>query len=93
MSSVITITKLPAMQVLISGGSPTVVDVSSVGIPGPTGPQGIQGEIGPANELTVGTVDSGETAAASITGSAPSQTLNLTLPIGPQGEQGPQVLS
>lgn len=35
---------------------------------------------GPANQLSIGTVTSGETAAATITGQAPAQTLNLTLP-------------
>jgi hypothetical protein len=36
---------------------------------------------GPANELTIGTVTQGQPAAATITGQAGSQTLNLTLPI------------
>jgi hypothetical protein len=45
----------------------------------PKGDQGIQGNTGPANTLTIGTVTTG-TAAATITGSAPNQTLNLTLP-------------
>lgn len=43
------------------------------------GPQGDTGPVGPANTLSVGTVTSGPTAAASITGTAPNQTLNLTL--------------
>ena len=53
------------------------------------GAQGIQGVPGPANSLAIGTVETGE-AAASITGSAPSQTLNLTLQQGIQGVQGVQ---
>ena len=50
-----------------------------------TGPQG---EPGPANTLTIGTVQEGEQAAANITGEAPNQQLNLTLPKGEQGDPG-----
>lgn len=35
---------------------------------------------GPANSLSIGSVATGASAAATITGTAPSQTLNLTLP-------------
>jgi hypothetical protein len=55
---------------------------------GPTGPTG---PTGPANTLSVGTVSTlttGASATASITGSAPNQTLNLGLPMGPQGTPG-----
>ena len=51
------------------------------------------GPTGPANVLSVGTVtngSAGSTATATITGTAPSQTLNLTLPTGVQGPQGVQ---
>lgn len=41
---------------------------------------------GPANTLTIGSVDSGDTPAATITGTPPNQTLNLTLQ---RGESGP----
>lgn len=61
------------------------------GDPGSTGPKGDTGATGPANTLTIGTVTTGATgtnAAASITGTAPSQTLNLTLPAGPKGDAG-----
>ncbi|MDG3013536.1 hypothetical protein [Speluncibacter jeojiensis] len=51
-------------------------------VEGPTGPQGPTGLTGPANTLTVGTVASGSPAAASISGAAPNQTLDLTLPQG-----------
>lgn len=47
---------------------------------------------GPANVLTVGTVTTsapGAAAAASITGSAPTQSLSLTIPRGEPGPQGP----
>lgn len=50
---------------------------------GPTGP------VGPANSLVVGSVSAGTSAGASITGTAPNQTLNLVIPIGPTGPQGP----
>jgi hypothetical protein len=65
-----------------------VSDQGPVGPPGPTGPQGnigpagVQGFTGPANELSIGNVTRGETAAATIEGIAPSQTLNLVLPKG-----------
>jgi hypothetical protein len=64
------------------------------GAAGATGSQGIQGvagstgPAGPANTLSIGTVSSGATAAATITGASPSQTLNLVLPKGDTGSQG-----
>jgi hypothetical protein len=68
--------------------------VGENGAPGPQGEQGIQGETGatgapgPANTLSIGTVTDGEQASASITGNAPSQTLNLVLPKGEKGDTG-----
>lgn len=62
---------------------------------GPQGPQGIQGATGatgatgPANELSIGTVSGGGIASASISGTPPAQTLDLVLPTGAQGPQGP----
>jgi hypothetical protein len=53
---------------------------------GPTGPTG------PANTLTIGSVTSGATPSATITGAAPSQTLNLVLAKGDTGIQGNQGL-
>jgi hypothetical protein len=58
----------------------------TTGATGPTGPTGSTGATGPANSLAIGTVTtgaSGSSAAATITGTAPSQTLNLTIPQGP----------
>lgn len=46
---------------------------------GVQGIQGFKGDTGPANALSIGTVTVGPTAAATITGTAPNQTLNLTL--------------
>ncbi|MEO7905184.1 MAG: hypothetical protein ABIR91_05335 [Candidatus Saccharimonadales bacterium] len=72
-------------------------------VPGPQGIQGVQGAIGPqgdpglpgadgaagpANTLIIGTVTMGVTADATITGTAPNQTLNLTLVKGDKGDQG-----
>jgi hypothetical protein len=55
------------------------------------GDRGPVGDTGPANTLSIGTVTTGaagSTASASITGTAPTQTLNLTIPRGDVGEQG-----
>ena len=54
---------------------------------GETGATGATGPAGPANTLSIGTVTDGEQAAASITGDAPNQTLNLTLPAGKSAYQ------
>jgi hypothetical protein len=54
---------------------------------------GAVGPIGPAgqpNSLSIGTVINGTQAAATITGAAPNQKLNLTLPQGLKGDLGPQ---
>ena len=56
-------------------------------IKGPEGDTGPEGPAGPANSLTIGTVGEGA-ADASITGTAPTQTLNLTLPKGDKGDTG-----
>jgi hypothetical protein len=53
---------------------------------GQQGETGATGPSGPANTLSIGTVTTGSAAFATITGTAPTQTLNLVLP---QGEQGP----
>jgi len=72
-------------------------DKGDAGLAGPTGPKGDKGDTGstgltgPANTLTVGTVTTsspGGSADATVTGSAPNQTLNLTIPRGVQGPQG-----
>lgn len=43
---------------------------------------------GDPNTLTIGTVESGDTPSATITGEAPNQTLNLVLPKGDKGDKG-----
>jgi hypothetical protein len=55
---------------------------------GERGPKGIQGDTGPSNILSIGTVTSGVTASATISGTSPSQILNLVLPKGDKGDTG-----
>lgn len=57
------------------------------GIPGQDGENGSPG---PANTLTIGTVQSGDTPSATITGQAPNQILNLVLVKGEKGDTGAQ---
>jgi hypothetical protein len=56
-----------------------------------SGLRGLQGETGPAGpaaDLDIGTVSTGVTASAYITGTVPNQVLNLVLPQGPTGPTG-----
>lgn len=55
-------------------------------------PRGPKGDTGATNVISIGTVTTGaagSSAAASMTGTAPAQTLNLTIPRGDTGAQGP----
>jgi hypothetical protein len=55
------------------------------------GAKGEQGDLGPANTLTVGTVadsEPGSEPEVTITGTAPNQTINFVLPTGDTGPQG-----
>lgn len=52
--------------------------------------KGEKGENGPSNVLTIGSVTSGDTASATITGVSPNQVLNLVLPKGDKGDTGAQ---
>jgi len=61
------------------------------GAKGDKGDRGEQGPPGPACSLQIGTVAATETGTpptASITGDAPNQTLNLTMPKGFKGDKG-----
>ncbi len=49
---------------------------------------GEKGEKGDTNALTIGSVTSGDTASATITGTSPNQVLNLVLPKGDKGDKG-----
>jgi hypothetical protein len=65
--------------VSIENNQAIVVAIGGVGLPGP------------ANSLTIGDIDTleaGEPATASITGTAPNQFLNLGLPEGGKGDKG-----
>jgi hypothetical protein len=83
-SVIVTVAGQSGPSIVATNGDTVAVTVSPAGA---TGPQGVQGATGPANTLTIGTVTSG-TAAATITGTAPSQTLNLVLPVGSTGATG-----
>lgn len=50
---------------------------------------GTDGENGQNNTLAIGTVTSGVSPSATITGDSPNQVLNLVLPKGDTGETGP----
>jgi hypothetical protein len=62
----------------------------SQGIQGNVGPSGPAGPAGPATTLAIGAVSAGTIAQASLTGTAPNQTLNLVLPKGDAGVAGPK---
>lgn len=77
----------------ISGTAPN--QTLSLGIPrgsnGTAGTNGTNGVNGPANSLAIGSVtglSAGATPTATITGTAPSQTLNLGIPAGMAGTNG-----
>lgn len=64
---------------------------SLVGPTGATGATGSTGATGPANTLSIGSVTTGaagSSASATITGTAPTQTLSLTIPRGDTGASG-----
>ena len=68
-----------AADVAVSGAT-AAVSVTQMG-----GDRGPKGDTGPANTLAIGTVTGGATAAATLTGAAPNQTLSLVLPKGDTG--------
>jgi len=69
--------------------NPTVGNGGTVNVSiAATGERGATGQTGPANSLSIGTVSAGTTASATITGTAPTQTLNLVLPKGDTGSTG-----
>ena len=72
-------------QIIVTPPTPVEITVAT----GTVGPQGPTGPTGPANTLAIGTVVNGGSASATITGTAPSQILNLVLPQGPTGAAGP----
>ena len=72
----------------VKGDTGAQGEIGPQGETGATGATGATGPAGPANTLTIGTVTKGTEAAATITGSAPNQTLNLVLPKGDKGDKG-----
>lgn len=81
-------------QVLSYSGTILVITVDRVSGSGTFASWNINvtGEVGSANSLSIGTVTTGaagSSASATITGSAPAQTLNLTIPRGNTGAAGP----
>lgn len=72
---------------IIEGNSNDKDQIRTYLVKGEKGDKGDTGPIGD-NQLTIGTVTSGETASAEITGTSPNQTLNLVLPKGDTGETG-----
>ena len=78
-------------------GEPTIVNLyngrdgqdGQDGQDGERGPIGPTGPTGPSNTLSIGTVEKGVNASATITGTSPNQTLNLVLPQGDTGLTGP----
>jgi hypothetical protein len=82
----------------ITGTSPQqtlnlILPKGDKGDQGERGLKGDTGDPGPANSLAIGTVVSGQTASATITGNPPQQILNFVLPKGDKGntgEQGPE---
>ena len=67
------------------GASGIVADAASA-----VNVKGSVGNPGPANSLSIGTVVPGASASATISGTAPTQELNLVLPKGDTGSQGIQ---
>lgn len=55
---------------------------------GADGQDGQDGDPGPANALSIGSVTSGDTPSATITGTPPNQVLDLVLPKGEKGDTG-----
>jgi hypothetical protein len=79
------------IQWRVVGGTTWTNLVALTAITGPQGSTGATGPAGPANSLTVGTITTGaagSSASATITGTAPNQTLNLTIPRGDAGTAG-----
>jgi hypothetical protein len=80
-----TITVVDNITTLGITETPVVISEQIAGI---AGAKGDTGGAGPANTLSIGTVSSGSTASATITGTSPTQTLNLVMKTGDTGPTG-----
>ena len=81
-----------AVEVGIPSPQSVNVVLPLIGPQGAVGATGPTGSTGPANSLAIGAVTTGaegSAAAAAITGTAPSQTLSLAIPVGATGATGP----
>lgn len=89
---------LTPLTITLSNGQTQTINVSAkkgeqgiqgiAGKDGVNGTNGTNGKDGVPNTLKIGTVQAGTTASATITGTAPNQTLNLVLPKGEKGKDG-----
>lgn len=81
---------IPDFSFELPGG--TTVDLTTASpVPDANGTYYLIGPTGPANSLSIGTVttgSAGSSASATITGTAPTQTLSLTIPKGDKGDKG-----
>jgi hypothetical protein len=80
-----------AVEVGVPSPQTVNVVVPTIGPQGEKGDQGDVGNAGPANSLAIGTVSTGaagSNASATITGAAPNQTLDLSIPRGDKGDTG-----
>lgn len=82
-----------AYELAVANGYTGTLQQWLASLRGPKGDPGAASTVpGPANRLSIGTVSTGapgSQAAASITGTAPNQTLGLAIPRGDQGVRGP----
>lgn len=78
----------PVATVTKSGNVTTITITDEDGTTTATVLDGTNGADGTPNTLTIGTVSSGATPAATITGTTPNQVLNLVLPKGDTGSAG-----
>lgn len=74
----------------VAQGTPAAASITDgkLNLTLPKGDKGDTGATGPSNTLSIGTVEGGATASATITGTSPNQTLNLVLPKGDKGDTG-----
>ncbi len=82
--------EIPSMEIndLSRVQNDDVIVDNLLNIPLVKGEKGDKGDKGECNTLTIGIVEKGEEAKATIEGDAPNQILNLVLPKGDKGNKG-----